>query len=168
VKANVRRLNLENLELKTVEYSVQEVREWEKDRSVLKGFRVRMGLYVSTSTIDRAGEIISAAAREEIKDMGQLQTYLSDELALKEHMECLKSAAENARAKAERLAAALNAKVGDAINVNESVNEPPPRPIPMSRGEMAMAAEGRNVAPPKVEPGRRELSLTVNVTFALK
>jgi uncharacterized protein YggE len=164
---NVRRLGLENLELRTVEYSLGEVREWEKDRQVIKGFRARMGLEVATSSIQRLGEVIALAAREGLKDVGQLHTFMSEEVRLKEHFECLKTAAENARAKAEKLAAALKASVGAALTVTESPAEVPgpPRPVPMMA---EMAADSRGIAPPRVEAGQQQISLVVNITFALK
>src|SRR4051812_41761123 len=53
----IKRLNLENLELQTVEYNLAEAKEWVKDRMVSKGFRARMGLKVSTSQTSRLGEV---------------------------------------------------------------------------------------------------------------
>lgn len=165
VRDAVKKLGLEALELSTVEYSVNEVREWEKNRSVFKGFKARMGLQVSTASIQKLGDVIEIAAREQIKDVGSLTTFLSREKMMKEHLGCLQEASDNARARAEKLAAALGAKLGDVISVVEQAALPPPaRPVPMARAMSKMAAD----AGPTVEAGTQDLSVTIQANFALK
>lgn len=165
VREGVKRLGLENLEMRTSEYNLAEVREWEKDRQVSKGFQARMGLRVSTSQAQRLGEVIALAAREGLREVGQLQPYLSEEKQQKERLECLKAAAENARAKAERLAGTLGAKVGEALQVQEISSGDMPRPQPMRMEVMAKSA--RAMEPPSVEVGQQDLSVSVQVKFAL-
>jgi uncharacterized protein YggE len=51
VRDQVKRLSLENVELRTSEYTLSEINEWESTsgghgRNVFKGYRARMGLYV--------------------------------------------------------------------------------------------------------------------------
>lgn len=163
----VKKLGLENLDLKTSEYSVNEIREWEKDRQVMKGYRARMGVLVETSSIQRLGEVIALGARHQVNDVGQLQIFLSPQKLQKEQFECLQAAAENARAKAEKLASALGAKVGKAVSISESGGIEPPRPPRPMRMEMAMQAKG-SMPEPQVEAGQQEMSLTVQATFELQ
>lgn len=166
VRDAVKKLALENLELRTSEYSVQNIREWEKDKLVSKGFQARMGLYVATSEVGRLGEVIAIAAREGMQDVGTLSSFLSPARLLHEQTECLEEAAKNARVKAERLAGALGAKVGkvDVINESWSVDAPQPRPMAKS---MMMDESARSMAPPSLEGGKEDLSVTVQATFAL-
>jgi uncharacterized protein YggE len=167
VKTAVKRLNLENLEVETSEYSVQEERVWEKDRQVPKGFRARMGLRVTSSNIQKLGEVISIAAREGIRDVGALNTYLSSEKLKQEQMACLETAATHAHTKAEKLAAALGAKLGVLVNLTEMQPEMPrfPSPVMMkaSRGDMVTDAPA-----PSIEAGKQDISTTVYVTFSLR
>jgi uncharacterized protein YggE len=164
----VKKLGLKDLELRTVEYSMGEVREWENNKNVLKGYRARMGLRVASSQIERLGEVIALATREGMKDVGNLQSYLSDAQDLKERVACLQEAAENARVKAEKLATALGARVGEALVIHESggvSTSPEPRPVMM----MAEKSLSRGAAEPaSIEAGQQTLSLSVDVTFALK
>jgi uncharacterized protein YggE len=171
LSAAIKKLNLKNFNIRTSEYSVNEITAWENNKQVKKGFQARMGLWVSTSDIQRIGEVIAAASKEKVKDVNSLQTYLSDEKQLVEEMACLEDAAKNAKAKAEKLAGALSAKLGPVMMMNESGKTLPswPRPMMMQksfamRGMAMDAAE----AAPNVEAGQQNLSLSIQVTFELK
>lgn len=78
VRDAIKKLNLQDLELRTVEYTMGEVREWENQKNVFKGFRSRLGLRVVTSQVDKLGEVISLATREGLKEVGGLQSFLSE------------------------------------------------------------------------------------------
>ena len=52
LKAAVRKLNLKDEDLATSEYDLSEVREWEKEKSVFKGFRARMGLSIAETMVE--------------------------------------------------------------------------------------------------------------------
>lgn len=166
VKRAVERLGLESLELTTTEYQVSEVREWEKDRSVFKGFRARVGLEVSTAQVARLGEVIAIASREGVRDVGALQSYLSPTKRAAEESKCLAVAAEDARARAIEMARALGVSVGAAQQIEAlgGASLPPAPPLLMMRAESAGAA----MAPPTIEAGRESLSARVRVVFALK
>ncbi len=167
-RESIQRLNLEHVELRTVEYSVQAVQEWEKGKAIHKGYRARMGLLVATSQVQRLGEVIAIAAREGLKDVGQLTTFLSDAKREQERLDCLKSAAENARSRAERLAKSLGATLGEVLSIHEgAVHEPAPGPW-MTMGAESAARSKQLMAPPPVEPGQQKISVVVRVTFALK
>lgn len=165
----IQRIGLPDAELKTTEYSVNEVREWDKDKSVFKGFRARMGLRVATSDVAKMGQVISIAAREDIHDVSELTTSLSVKKLRSEQGLCLKEAALNARDKAEKLASALNTRVAEVLTITETSSDSlPPRPIrPMMREQLAapMSAE---VAPPAVQSGTQEVTVTIQAVFALK
>jgi uncharacterized protein YggE len=162
----IRRLGLADLDLRTVEYSVSEVREWEKDKSVFKGFRARMGLRVSTSDIAKMGDVITIAAREDIHDVSELNTFLSSKKLRSEEELCLKDAAANAHDKAEKLASALGTHVGPVVSITEEQTPPvrpqPPRPLMRTQN---LTAE---VAPPPVESGTQDVNVSVTATFGLR
>ena len=169
LKQAIEKLGLADLNLTTSEYSVREDRQWENQKQVSKGFRARMGIKVVTSAIDKLGEVIALGAREGVQDVGALQTFLSEEKQLKEQMECLKQAAENARAKAEKLATSLGAKVGEVLRVSElgagGIE-------PMPRHEMMMAMDGgamaKSMPAPSIAAGSQTLELDVSVSFGLR
>ncbi|MCC7460307.1 MAG: SIMPL domain-containing protein [Proteobacteria bacterium] len=168
---SIKKLRLDNFNLRTSEYSVNEIRRWENNKEVMKGYQARMGVWVSTSEISKIGEIIAIASKEKVKDVNSLQTYLSDEKQLQEEMSCLSEAAKNARSKAEKLASALGAKIGDVLMMNETGKSLPqwPRPMMMQKNfaVRAMAMDTAESAP-SVEAGQQNLSLSVQVAFGLK
>jgi uncharacterized protein YggE len=166
----IKKLKLENADLQTVEYNVSEVREWEKNKSVFKGYRARVGLSVSTSDIQRLSEVMEIAAREEIRDVGALVSFLSTDKIKKEQDFCLKEAAEHAKSKAENLASSLSAHLGSVVSINESNVSTPPRIVPMMARQAFMTdkAAADVGAASSVEGGKQEISATVNVTFELK
>jgi uncharacterized protein YggE len=164
---SIKKLKLENMDLQTTEYNVGEVREWENNKSVFKGYRARVGLTVSTSDIQRLSEVMEVGAREEIREVGRLTTFLSSDKIRKEQELCLKEAAENARSKADKLAASLGARLGSVIAISES-NVSTPAPImPMRGGETLMESKMTS-APSGVEGGKQEVSATVTASFEIK
>ncbi|NDD90983.1 DUF541 domain-containing protein [bacterium] len=163
----VKKLNLKDLELKTVEYSMGEVREWEKSKAVFKGYRARIGLRVSTSQVERLGEVIVIATREGLKDVGALQSFLSDARQLSEQVGCLQEAAANARTKAEKLAGSLGASLGEVLRISESGSTQDVfSPRMMSFGSRDSETVPGNT--PAIEAGQQTLTLAVEVSFALK
>ncbi|MCB0272522.1 MAG: SIMPL domain-containing protein [Bdellovibrionales bacterium] len=170
VTAQIKKLNLKNLNMRTSEYSVHEIKAWENNRSVNKGFQARMGIWISTSEIGRIGEVIAIASKEKVKNVYSLQTYLSDEKQLAEEIACLEDASQNARHKAQKMASALGAKLGKVMIMNESGRSLPSWPQPVMQrayGAKAMAMESADMAP-SVESGTQNLSLSIQVTFALE
>jgi uncharacterized protein YggE len=167
--ADVKRLNLEALDIQTAEYSAAEWKEWENKRSVFKGYRARMGMRVTSASIQRLGEVIAVAAKEGLTDVGQLTLFVSAEKALQERLACLEQAAENARIKARRLAKALDATIGEAVAVSEEqVQMPSPRPLMAMQRSKGLEAAGDDIGAPSIEAGEQELSVTVQVVFSLR
>jgi uncharacterized protein YggE len=166
-RSKVGALRLPDGEISTVEYVSEEVREWEKDRQVSKGFHTRIGLRVETSDHARLGEVMALAAREGIKSVGGLELFVSTKKMLEEKMACLKDASAQAKSKAEALANALGAKVGEVLAITENSGPEAPPPRPMFARAMDVA-EAKGAAEPTIVPGKTELSTSVQVTFGLK
>lgn len=170
LKKRVEDLKLENAEISTSEYSVSEVREWENNKNVFKGYRARLGLKVVTSNQKRLGEVIENAAKEGVRDVGGLNLFTSTQLRREQRNDCLKEASEQARVKAAKLAEALGAKLGEVVQIDETGGATPgplPRPLYGAKMEMAAAADHMGGAP-QIEAGKEEIHATVNVVFALK
>lgn len=167
VRSKVTSLRLPDADLSTAEYTSEELKEWEKNRMVSKGFRTRIALRVETSDHSRLGEVLEVGTREGVTEMTGLQLFVSSKKMLDEKMFCLKDAAEQARAKADTLAKTLGAKLGEVLTIQEtgSTHQPPaPRPMMMKSAQSMNAAE----AAPTLEAGKVEVSTEVQVTFALK
>lgn len=168
LRSKVLALKLADGEVSTAEYLSEEIREWDRNKLVSKGYHTRISLRAVTSDHGRLGEVIDAASREGIKQMSGLQLFVSTKKMLEEKMICLKDASEQARAKADSLAKALGAKVGDVLTIQESSGPDTPQPIPMFREAAMMDAQVVGKAAPSIDPGKTEISTTVQVSFGLK
>lgn len=167
----VKRLGLADLEIKTVEYSLNEVREWERNRTVSKGFKARLGFQVSTSSLEKLGDVIAIAARAELRDVGGLSTYLSTAKLRQEQFACLQDASEDARAKARKLAEAMGAQLGDAVSLSESHSGgdvPAPGPLSARMDGDSRSMKTLAMPAPAIEAGSQDVSVTVQAVFALK
>jgi uncharacterized protein YggE len=169
LRKRINELKIEKLELETTEFSVNEVREWEKDKAVLKGYQSRAGLKVSSADFGFSSKVIGYALQAGIKDIGGLQTFVSNGALDKARFDCLQEAVKDARAKAGKMAAAADASVGKVLALSESggVEQPQPRP----RMFMAKRAEMADASPmegPTIEGGKTTVTVTVQASFSLR
>lgn len=168
VRDAIKKLALEDVQLSTSEYSVEELKEWQNNKSVFKGYKTRIGLRIETSAPQRVGDIIAVATQNNLKDVSKLALFLSTEKMMKEQIACLREATENAHNKAEKLALGLGAHVGDVITITENQNSPGPRP-PSPVFAMIADASSRSAPPPvAVETGQQEINVSIQVIFGLK
>ncbi len=164
LKAQIKKLNLKDLELKNSNYNVYPVREYEKERYVDKGYKAALNLEVTTSEISRIGETMMKASEVGIINVGNLTTFLSLEKSREEYLKCLDIAADDAREKAKQLAKRLGFKIGEVILLNEVPNIP--GPFPEHRlGAMKTMMDS---APVQIEAGTQNYSTNIQVTFKIK
>ena len=169
IKKQVQALNLKDLELQTSEYSVNEQFDYVKGKSVSRGFRARMGLFVTTSETARLGEVIAIAAKNSVKDVGALNTFLSDEKARAEREACLEEAIQHASAKAVRMAKAAGARLGKILTLQEEGGGyAPPPPMPMAKAMMAMSDGAEPERTASIDTSSQKIQLSVNAVYALE
>lgn len=169
MRASVIKLKLADQDLQSSEYSLREDREWVGGKAIFKGFIARMGLTVRTSEIGRLGEVLAIGSREGSEEIGNLTTFMSEELMIKEQLACLEDAAQNARSKAEKLAGALGAKVG-AVRILSETQLPAPGPV-SGRAMMKYADSALMEAAPQaaqVEAGKQTIGYSIHASFELK
>lgn len=168
LKEKIQKLKLADIELKTTNYNVYPVREYEKDHYVDKGTKASMTLEITTSEISRLGEAMGAASQAGIQNVGTMVTFLSLEKSQSEYLKCLDIASHDARKKAEQLAKKLDFSIGKVLSVIESpvTNQPTPQP---HRGAMfAKSAMMDSVQAAPVEAGTQNFSTNIQVTFEIK
>jgi uncharacterized protein YggE len=168
IKKEVQALKLANLEIQTSEYSVNQQFDYVKGKSISRGYRARMGLLVITSETARLGEVIAIAAKNNVKDVGALTTFLSDEKSRDEREACLEEAIQHASAKAARMAKAAGARLGKIISLNEEgggIVSPPP---PMAMRANLMQKEMSEDQAPSVDTASQKIQLSVNAVYFLE
>lgn len=166
LKEQIQKMNLKNVELKTTGYQVYPVREYEKERMIDKGMKVALALQVTTSEIDRIGDTLVMASKKGIKNVGSLQTFLSQEKTRSEYLKCLDVAADDANAKARQLAKKLKINMGEVVKVIESPMSTP-TPVYHERS-MMMNAKSSDMDAPSIEAGQQDFSTTIEVSYKIK
>lgn len=133
----------------------------ERKPPAIVGYTVRNSLNVRVRDITRVGKILDASVTLGVNEGGDLMfTNADPSAAIKQaRIEAVKDAVD----KAETLATAAGVDTGDILEISEqSFN---PRPVPMARSEMSLAASADSVP---VAGGVNSYKVNVNITFAIK
>ena len=150
-------------DVQTRRFRIEPEYEFPDGRRVLIGFRVTNVVQVKVRDLDRVGEVIDdvAGAGRDLVQVQSLRFSIEDPDALK--AEARKEAVADARAKAESLAELAGVKLGKPISINESTGFAAPRLL----GAIPEMAGGLGGAPTPIEPGEMEVSVTVDVLYAI-
>lgn len=130
----------------------------EGDRQ-LTGYRVVNQVGVTVRRIDALGALLDAAVKSGANQVLGLSFELSDDRELERRARA--EAMAKAKGSAEHLASLARARLGGVLSIREAGPEGP-RPLPMR----ALALESARGVP--VEPGEREVTYDVEVTYALE
>lgn len=142
-------------EIRTAEILIRREFAGERGEGSEPAYVVTNAVTVS-APVDRIGEVLDATVAAGANVVQGISFGVSDEETLAD--EALKRAVEEARRKAELLAAAAGTSVGDVLVIAEGTTGGP-RPM--------MEARLTSAAAVPVEGGRQEITASVTVTFAL-
>ena len=150
-------------DIQTQYFSIRQVTKWDRDdeEEVVVGYRVTNKVKAKIRDIDKAGTVIDAvaAAGGDYTRIDSIDFSVDDPSAYYE--EAREKAMADAKAKAEQLAELADAELGKATYISESSQTPPP----IYRGEIYKEAAMAEETP--ISPGEMEISLTVQVVYAI-
>ncbi len=152
-------------EIETINYFVEKVSEWENNKYVDKGYRVKNTIKVTTKKLDKVGSFIDTAVSNGVNDFDGISFELSKEAKQKVSEELLTKASEDARNKAELLTDALDVKLGKAVTISESNYDIAPSYYASIEYKSMMAD---NVAPTPIQPKNVETSARISVVFQIE
>lgn len=158
--------------VKTTSSSTQPQYDYANGQRQFRGYRVQTQLDITVADTSKVADLmekISAAGFEkgastEWGNLLDLNYQISDPKKITDELNL--DAIKNARSKAEKMADAAGASLGDVYQITEG-SAPQfdfPRPMPMMMAKSALA-EAAPVAPPT---GEQKINTTVTVTFELK
>ena len=127
------------------------------DAARIVGYRASDSLRVQIEPVDRVGAVVDAAIGAGANQMGGLVFELRDDLPYRR--QALQAAVQEARAKAEAIAAAMGLALGEVIDVREDGAH---APYPAERRFAAPAAAGT-----PVQPGQIQVMASVTVRYRL-
>jgi len=152
-------------DIQTQYFSIRKVTRWdnEKQQEIVIGYRVSNIVTAKVRDIDKVGVIIDAVAEAggDLTRIDSVGFSVDDPSAYYE--EAREKAIADAKTKATQLAEFAGVSLGKPIYIAEGVYYPP-----VTRGvyeEAAMPAP--SAAPPPISPGEMEISLTVQVVYAI-
>ncbi len=151
-------------DIQTVSFSVNPEYDFPQNGApTLRGFRVNNLVSVKIHDVNRVGDIADAVINVGATTVQGLSFEVSNPQAAADQART--QAMQDARHKAEQLAAAAGVALGKPMSISESVSVPP-TPVPLERGVAAPAAAPAT-APP-IQPGTTEIRITVNVAYSIQ
>ena len=148
-------------DIQTQHFSIDQVTRWddEKQQEVVIGYRVTNMVNAKIREIDKAGPIIDAVATAggDFIRINNINFSVDDPSPY--YKEARQKAMADARAKAEQLAELAGVKLGKPTYISEGTI------YPVYQRSMYLEAAG--AAPTPISPGETELTLTVQVVYAI-
>ena len=153
-------------DIQTQRFSIHRVTKWnrETEQETVIGYRVTNTVTAKIRDIDNTGIIIDAVARAggDLVRIDNIAFSVNDPLPYQK--EAREKAVADAEEKAKQLARLAGVSLGKPIYISESTGFPP---IYMERSFMQAAGPIPAPAPPPISPGELEVSLTVQITYAI-
>lgn len=162
VIAELKSAGIEAKDIQTTQFNVEPVYAYSKDGNTpprVTGYRVSNMVSVRVRNLDNLGAVLDQIVTAGANQINGIAFNVSKEETLKD--DARKEAMANAKRRAQLLAEAAGAELGDVMQISEDMSESGPRPIVFAK--RAMAAEA---AP--IERGEQQLQSRVTVTWKLK
>lgn len=166
VRAEVKKMDLKDAEFETSIYSVNEEFEWINNKNQSKGFKASMGFEVTTSDIQKLGDILAKTSPLGIQRVNNFNFFLSDKKRQEIHEACLAEAILNAKSKAQKMAEAASAKIGSILTIAETSNPPPPIHYAM-RADPALVRD-KEISSASIETKSQSITVSINAVFSLQ
>ena len=151
-------------DIQTQYFSIRKVTRWdrEKEEEVVIGYRVTNTVTAKIRDVDKAGSIIDAVALAggDLTRINNIGFSIDDPSDYYE--EAREMAMADAKAKAEQLAELADVTLDKPIYISESSWTPP-----ITRDVMAMAEAPAPAPATPITPGEMEISLSVQVVYAI-
>ena len=152
---------IEKRHIQTSQMSLQPRYDYSDRRAPrITGYEARNTVTAKSEDIDKVGAMLDALVSAGANNINGINFGVKDQDGAR--TEARKEAVKKARVKAEEIADAAGVGLGDIIHISEGGAVRPPQPVMMRAQAMDMA-ESTPIA-----AGEQALSVTVNMTFAIK
>ena len=153
---------VEAKDIQTTQFNVEPVYVYPKEGQPpsVTGYRVNNMLGVRVRNLDKLGGVLDQLVTAGANQMTGISCDVSKAETVKD--DARKAAMENAKRRAQLLATAAGAEVGEVLQISEETSQQGPRPVVFAKQRAAMAESV------PVERGEQELEARVTVTWKLK
>jgi len=146
--------------IRTTGYSIQQEFDFSNGRRVPRDYFARNGIEIRLDGVERAGEILDLVVQAGATSVLGVRFDVKDRTMLERDV--LMHAVEDARARADSLAAGAGRTVDRVIRIDDTRQ---PRVVPQP---MMMRAQAADSASTPVEPGLIEIHAQVTLTVSIK
>jgi len=150
-------------DIQTTQFRIEPQYEYPDGKQVLRGFRVTNIVEAKVRDLDRVGEVVddAAGAGGDIVQVQSLSFTIEQPDTLR--AQARQKAVADARSRAEDLAHQADVNLGKPLSITESTAVPP---TPVLMKALPSEAAGQPATP--IEPGELQVSVTVDVIFAIE
>jgi uncharacterized protein YggE len=159
LQAKLKELGVAEADIQTSNFSIYPT--YGTDGRQITGYHVSNSVVVKIRALDKAGTLLDQVVQVGANSVSSISFSVDDPKALLS--QAREQAMQDARARAELLAKAGGAAVGDVLVITENVGAQPPMPL-----AMPMAAEAADSKAVPVQPGEQSFGIDVQVTYQLR
>jgi len=164
VLAALDKIGIAKSDIETQNYAINPEYDWSSGTQKLIGYVASNNIKVSSSDFNNVGKIVDASV-----NAGALISYINFDLSVAKQNEykkvVLANASNDAKAKAEAIAAGLGAKIGSLVSVSSSDYNY--YPYPLYRSDMASGTSVKE-ATTSISPQKLDVTGTVTVSYSIK
>lgn len=163
VERRLAELSIAKDSIRTTGFSIEPEYDYAGGRRTPRDFAARNGVEVRLDAVERAGEILDAVVQAGATSVSGIRFDLKDRTAVER--DALRHAVEDARARADALAAGAGRTVDRVLRIDDSR---PPKIGPPQQMVMAMRAAPADATQTPIEPGLIEIHAQVTLTMSIK
>ena len=160
IQAKLKDLGVAEQDMQTSNFNIYPT--YATDGRQITGYHVSNSVIVKIRDLDKAGNLLDQVVQAGANSINSINFSVDDPNALLSQART--QAMQDAHARADQLAKAGGAAVGDVLTITENVGSQPPPPV-MYAAPAADAGQSKAVP---VQPGEQSFSIDVQVTFALR
>lgn len=158
-------IGISKTDIETENYNIYQDCEWTQSGQKCKGFIANNNIKISSKDFTNVGKVVDAGV-----NAGALVSYINYELSTEKQNEykktVLSQAGQDAKSKAEAIAAGVGKKIGDLVSVSASDYNYIPYPL-FARAESVGSADAKQVAT-NLPAKSLEVTATVSAKYELK
>ncbi len=159
--SQLKALGIDEKDIQTVNYSINPQYDYSNGTQTLIGYSVFQNVTVKIRKTDQVSNVLKIAGDLKLNQVGGL-TFEIDQPEIYQQEARIK-ALQNAKDKAQALAAVMGVKLGKVLSFSESSNNYSPYPI---YAEKSMGIGGGGVAP-SVSPGSQDVIIDTTIIYEL-
>jgi hypothetical protein len=162
VSDSIKKIGIDKKDIKTTNYSIQPNYDYANGKQNITGYSAQTNLEIIVRELEKANSVIDVATGAGANTVGGLTFDVEDKS--KAENEARKLAVQEAKKKAEEASKTAGFTIGKMLNYQESFNRfGEPRPL-----MMAAKADMNESVQTELEPGSKDLTLTVTMSFEIR